>query len=67
MLRGITDVRVPMWATVIAYVGIALPLGYILMFPAGLGVTGMWISFIVALSLAALAFHVRFAFICPKQ
>lgn len=60
MLRGVTDVKVPMWITVFTYVVIALPLGYVLMFPAGLGAVGMWISFVVALTLAAVAFHVRF-------
>ena len=60
MLRGVTDVKVPMWITVITYVVVALPLGYILMFPAGLGAVGMWISFVVALTIAAIAFHIRF-------
>lgn len=60
MLRGVTDVRVPMWITVITYVIIALPLGFILMFPAGLGAVGMWISFVLALTLAAVALHARF-------
>jgi MATE family multidrug resistance protein len=60
MLRGVTDVKVPMWITVIAYVLVALPLGYALMFPAGLGARGMWISFVVALTIAAAAFHWRF-------
>ena len=60
MLRGVTDVRVPMWITVIAYVVISLPLGYVLMFTAGLGAVGMWISFVVGLTIAAVAFHVRF-------
>ena len=60
MLRGVTDVKAPMWITVVTYVFIALPLGYVLMFPAGLGAVGMWISFLVALILAAVAFHLRF-------
>ena len=60
MLRGVTDVKVPMWITVITYVVVALPLGYILMFPAGLGAVWMWISFVVALTIAAIAFHIRF-------
>lgn len=61
MLRGITDVRQPMIYAFISYVVIALPLGYLLMFPCGLGVRGMWVSFIVALSLAAILFHIRFS------
>ena len=66
MLRGVTDVRVPMWITVVTYVIIALPLGYVLMFPAGLGAVGMWISFVVALTIAAIAFHIRFRYIASK-
>ena len=60
MLRGVTDVRMPMIYAAIAYVVIALPLGYVLMFTAEMGVRGMWVSFIVALSIAAAAFHLRF-------
>lgn len=60
MLRGVTDVKVPMWITVVTYVFIALPLGYALMFTANLGAVGMWISFVVALTIAAIAFHIRF-------
>lgn len=60
MLRGIKDVRRPMVYATISYLIIALPLGYLLMFSAGLGVKGMWLSFIVALSLAAISFHTRF-------
>ncbi len=60
MLRGITDVRRPMIYAFITYVVVALPLGWLLMFPAGMGVNGMWVSFIVALSLAAILFLTRF-------
>lgn len=67
MLRGVTDVRVPMWITVITYVIIALPLGYVLMFPAGLGAVGMWMSFVVALTIAAIAFHLRFRWLFRKK
>ncbi len=60
MLRGITDVRRPMIYAIIAYVAVGLPLGYLLMFPAQMGVKGMWISFIVALSIVAVLFHSRY-------
>ena len=59
-LRGITDVRRPMVYAFISYIVIALPFGYFTMFTAGLGVDGMWLSFILALALAAIFFHVRF-------
>ena len=67
MLRGVTDVKAPMWITVIAYLVVALPLGYLLMFPAGLGARGMWISFVFALTMAAVAFHWRFRWLFRKQ
>ncbi|MBQ7192694.1 MAG: MATE family efflux transporter [Paludibacteraceae bacterium] len=60
MLRGITDVKKPMIYAFVAYTLIGLPIGIICMFPLGMGVTGMWIGFIVGLALAAIAFHIRF-------
>ena len=60
MLRGITDVKMPMVFAFISYIAIALPLGLLLMFPCRLGAPGIWLSFIVGLSLAAILFHTRF-------
>ena len=60
MLRGIQDVRVPMQIALFAYIGVALPLGLLLTFPLGLGAKGMWISFVIALAIPAVFFHIRF-------
>ena len=60
MLRGIQDVRVPMRIAVVAYIGIALPLGLLLMFPAGLGAKGMWMAFVLGLAIPAVFYHIRF-------
>ena len=60
MLRGITDVKKPMFYAFVAYILIALPIGLICMFPLGLGANGMWIGFIFGLSVAAILFHTRF-------
>ncbi len=60
MLRGIMDVKRPAWYAFIAYILLALPIGYVLMFPLGMGVEGMWVGFIIGLSVAAVLFHVRF-------
>lgn len=60
MLRGIQDVRVPMRIALFAYIGVALPLGLYLTFPADLGAKGMWIAFVVALAIPAVLFHIRF-------
>lgn len=60
MLRGLTDVKRPMVYAFIAYIVVSLPLGIVLTFTCHLGAAGMWISFIVSLSLAAALFHTRF-------
>ena len=60
MLRGIQDVRIPMRIAVIAYILIALPLGLVLTFPAGLGAKGMWIAFVLGLAIPAVFYHIRF-------
>lgn len=66
MLRGISDVRIPMRMAFVVYIVIALPLGYLLMFPLGLGVSGIWIAFIVGLTLAAVFLQWRWHKIAPR-
>ena len=63
MLRGIQDVRVPMRIALLAYLGVALPLGIYLTFyvqGTGWGAAGMWTAFVLALAIPAVLFHVRF-------
>lgn len=60
MLRGITDVKIPMVYAFIAYIVIALPIGLFCMFVLNWGAPGIWIGFIVGLSVAAVLFHARF-------
>lgn len=67
MLRGLTDVRVPMVIAFVTYILITMPLGYVLMFPCGMGVPGMWVAFIVGLTIAAIAMLTRWRIIAPKE
>lgn len=60
MLRGITDVRMPMLYALIAYILVALPVGALCMFTLHMGAPGMWVGFILGLSVAAALFHTRF-------
>lgn len=60
MLRGLTDVKRPMVYAFIAYIVISLPMGLVCTFPLKMGAAGMWVGFIVALTLAAVLFHARF-------
>ena len=60
MLRGITDVKVPMLIAFISYILVGLSVGLICAFPLQQGASGIWIGFIFGLSLAAICFHIRF-------
>ena len=60
MLRGITDVKVPMVIAFVSYILIGLSVGLICAFPLNMGAAGIWIGFIFALAVAAICFHIRF-------
>ena len=60
MLRGITDVKVPMIIAMFSYTIVCLSIGLFLAFPMGMGAVGIWIGFVVGLSVAAICLHTRF-------
>lgn len=66
-LRGLADVKVPMVIAFVTYIIITIPLGYILMFKANMGVNGMWVAFIVGLTIAAISMYIRWKQIAPKD
>ena len=59
-LRGLTDVKRPMYYALICYILVEIPVGYILGFPLGLGAIGIVGGFMVGLILAATLFLLRF-------
>lgn len=58
-LRGIADVRVPMFMAFFSYILVSLPVSYLLAFVVGIGYTGVWIGFVFGLSMAAVLFALR--------
>lgn len=60
MLRGITDVKVPMIIAIFSYTIVCISIGLFLAFPMGMGAVGIWIGFVVGLSVAAICLHTRF-------
>jgi MATE family multidrug resistance protein len=54
-LRGIDDVKGPAWIAFGAYWVVSIPLGWMLAFPGGWGVTGMWWGITAGLTVTALA------------
>lgn len=59
-LRGLSDTVWPAAVSALAYWPIALPLGWVLAHKAGMGPSGVWAGFIVALFAASLALAIRF-------
>ena len=65
-LRGMQDVKFPAVIALISYWGIMIPACYILAFPMQMGLRGIWIGFIIGLSLAAVLQLVRFRIMIRK-
>ena len=59
-LRGIADVKPTMLIAIIAYVIVGLPVCYLLGFPCGLGIVGIYLSFTISLVTAGALFMHRF-------
>jgi Na+-driven multidrug efflux pump len=59
-LRGLADVRIPMWLACLFYWGIAIPAAYLFAFIFGAGAIGIWIGFALGLFTAATVLTLRF-------
>ena len=59
-LRGLSDVKIPALVAIFAYWIIAIPLGFVLAFSAGLGPIGIWVALALGLGIAASILTWRF-------
>ncbi len=59
-LRGLSDVKVPTFVTLVAYWVIGLPLGYLLAFTLGMAEIGVWVGLLTGLSVTAVLLLLRF-------
>ena len=60
-LRGLQDVKIPMYITFVAYWVVGFPISYYLGKHTDLGATGIWIGLLAGLTAAALFLYIRFA------
>ncbi len=60
ILRGIADVNVPTYITLIAYWVVGLPAAYLFAFPLGLDIQGVWYGLFLGLTVAAFLLLIRF-------
>lgn len=65
-LRGLQDVKIPMYLTFIAYWVIGFPISYYLGEYTELKAVGVWIGLLAGLSAAALFLYIRFHLITKK-
>ena len=66
-LRGMQDVRVPMWIQIGIYFGVSLPLAYVLAFPFEMEGAGIWTGLLVGLGLCAVVSSLRFHFLTMRH
>jgi MATE family multidrug resistance protein len=65
-LRGLQDVKIPMYITFVAYWIIGFPISYYLGRHTDLKATGVWIGLLAGLTAAALFLYIRFARLTKK-
>jgi MATE family multidrug resistance protein len=67
VLRGLTDVKVPLVISFGAYWLLGVPAGYILAFVFELGTLGIWLGFLVGLGSVAVLLSMRFNHLSKKE
>jgi MATE family multidrug resistance protein len=65
-LRGMSDVRIPTWFTLLAYWILALPVGYVFGIVLDFGAGGVWFGLLTGLSVTAVLLIYRFRKISLK-
>jgi multidrug resistance protein, MATE family len=65
-LRGLQDVKIPMYITFVAYWIVGFPISYYLAMHTELKATGVWIGLLAGLSVAALLLYMRFSRLTTK-
>jgi MATE family multidrug resistance protein len=67
VLRGMEDVKIPTFVTLMAYWVLGLPLGYLLAFEFGFEEKGIWYGLLIGLSITAVMLFYRFKALSKKR
>jgi Na(+)-translocating NADH:ubiquinone oxidoreductase D subunit len=62
IMRGMQDVKMISWISLLAYIVLNIPIGYFCGFTLGMGPTGMYIGYIFGLGTAAILYLLRIKF-----
>ena len=66
VLRGMADVKVPMFFAFFAYILVGIPASYVSAFVLKLDGQGIWIGFLLGLGVAGIMFYLRFRYNLKK-
>lgn len=66
ILRGLNDTRVPAVMAFVAYLLLCIPLGYLAAIILGLGAQGIWIGYVIGLTIASIGYLLRYRAITNK-
>lgn len=66
-LRGMLDVKKPMYYTFISYIFVGVPVAYICGFVIGMGAGGVWLGIVSGLTMLSVLYILRFRKILPKE
>lgn len=66
-LRGMADVKVPMFIAFVAYLLVGIPTSYFLSFILKIGPQGIWYGYLVGLGIAGALFYFRFRSVYRKK
>lgn len=65
-LRGLADVRLPMYMAFFSYILVSIPVSYLFAFVFHFGYAGVWVGFLFGLSTAAVLFGIRLRYQLSK-
>jgi len=66
-LRGMADVKLPMFIAFFAYLLLGIPTSYLLSFKLMMGAQGIWFGYLVGLCIAGILFYLRFQHNLKKE
>ncbi|MGE0020831.1 MAG: MATE family efflux transporter [Draconibacterium sp.] len=65
-LRGMADVKIPMFMAIFAYLFVGIPISYFFAFILKTGPVGIWYGYLAGLGIAGIMFYLRFRYNLKK-
>jgi MATE family multidrug resistance protein len=66
-LRGMSDVKIPMFMAIFAYLFVGIPISYFFAFVLKTGPVGIWYGYLAGLGISGIMFYMRFRYNLKKR